>query len=244
MTSVYAFLAQATEEAKAAEHTEEQAALLEPVIKAYTTLLVLGDLQGGADLQRLEPALSLCLDQVVASEQDIAVPGILNLRARTTYFANRFLYSHPSETLALAATKTDLQTFLLRWLSAMQYVFTPQFTLMNTLAILKLVAVLPAEVVLQFFERWMRVVVPELRKCADAKEGFAHKPRERPRDRRKVSARSDELMKNSSVSPDLLEAFRAAVLGLEQRSREKGLPLLSFEDQALQEHVVHFIRAN
>lgn len=223
---------------------EEQAALLEPVIKAYTTLLVLGDLQGGADLQRLELALGLCLDQVIAAEQDVAVPGVMQLRARTTYFANRFLYSHPNETLALAASKTELPTFLQRWLSAMQYVFTPQFTLMNTLAILKLLAVLPPEVVLPFFERWMRVVIPELRKLADAKEGFAHKPRERPRERRKVSVRADELMKNATVAPDLLETFRAAVQGLEQRSREKGLPLLSFEDPVLQENVMLFIRSN
>lgn len=223
---------------------ESQAALLEPVIKTYTTLLILGNLHGGANLQRLEPALSICLDQVIASEQDISVPGIMNLRSRTTYFANRFLYTHPSETIEMATSKTDLETFLTRWLSAMQYVFTPQFTLMNTLAILKLVTSLPPEVVLRFFERWMKVIMPELRKCADAKEGFAQKPRERPRDRKKVSVRGDELMKNSTISPDLLETFKAAVRALEQSIREKGLALLNFEDPVLQENVMLLIQSN
>ena len=241
---MFGFILMVVEAARRSKHKESTADLLEVCLKIYHTLLTIGNLRGGADLSKFEFALNISLEQVLAAEQDIAVQGIMSLRSKTTWFVNRFLCSNPEETLVVLGSKCEVGVFLDKWVYSMQYINTQTGRVVNAVAILAMVRSLPPHLVLAHFEQWMKHVVPEIEKWKDGAGQVPKKMRERPRDRRNLSHRGEELLKHSSPSPDLLSLFKASVQSFEARLRENNLTLNAFEDSILQENVMRLLQSN
>ena len=123
--------------------------------------------------------------------------------------------------------------FIVIYLRNMEYLSSKKTRKINAIVCLKLFSILPIEITVQHFERFLREIVPEVQFHVNAKKVDAYKHKKEARSN--FSYRKEEIRKTQMFKDfDLLGFFKQSVKDLDSRVREKGLSFMDFERKDLE----------
>ena len=123
--------------------------------------------------------------------------------------------------------------FIVVYLRNMEYLSSKKTRKINAIVCLKLFSILPIEVTVQHFERFLREIVPEVQFYVNAYKIESKKKKQRHIgnfSHRKKLIRKTQMYKDF----DLIGFFKQSVRDLETKVREKGLVFMDFERKDLE----------
>jgi len=123
--------------------------------------------------------------------------------------------------------------FIIVYLRNMEYLSSKKTRKINSIVCLKLFGILPIELIIQHFEKFLREIIPEVQFYSNLNKTEKHK--KKVRDLGNFSYRKKEIRKTQMFKDfDLLTYFKQSVKDLEGRAREKNLVFTEFEKKDLE----------
>jgi len=123
--------------------------------------------------------------------------------------------------------------FIIVYLRNMEYLSSKKTRKINSIVCLKLFGILPIELIIQHFEKFLREIIPEVQFYSNLNKVDKHK--KKVRDLGNFSYRKKEIRKTQMFKDfDLLTYFKQSVKDLEGRAREKNLIFTEFEKKDLE----------